>query len=133
MQQSKSERDLVLEELRSRSFEYLLKEKRRLIRSVEDGRVSLALIDEELRRRQGPSDAASARKFDSVSMQDVRLNESGKFYSNEMELTMKMRTFSTVKGDNCPKCGNPWFFDMHEKWECTMCFNQQDQPAFVEL
>jgi hypothetical protein len=37
----------------------------------------------------------------------------------------KMRQFPTVHGDNCEKCGNPWFFDMSKGpvklKECTTC------------
>ena len=36
-------------------------------------------------------------------------------------LENKIKSHRTVKRDNCESCGNPWFFEMADKYECTTC------------
>ena len=38
-----------------------------------------------------------------------------------MNLLDKMKAFPTVQRDNCPRCGNPWYFERAEDYECTTC------------
>lgn len=40
-----------------------------------------------------------------------------------MKLEDKMKKWPTIKADNCPRCGNPWWFrkDQEGMLECTTC------------
>lgn len=56
-----------------------------------------------------------------------------------MRLIDKMRKFKTVKRGNCPRCGNPWWFDRPKDFECTTCAgflrkdHAVDRSAIIEL
>lgn len=38
-----------------------------------------------------------------------------------MTLEDKMKQHKTVSKENCFSCGNPWFFDLPNEWQCTTC------------
>lgn len=38
-----------------------------------------------------------------------------------MKLEDKISKFKTVERENCARCGNPWWFDLPDKYECTTC------------
>lgn len=38
-----------------------------------------------------------------------------------MNLLDKLKAFPTVHRDNCRACGNPWWFERAEDYQCTMC------------
>jgi hypothetical protein len=46
--------------------------------------------------------------------------------SNGMSLSEKISKYETVRRDNCKACGNPWWFDMINHFECTTCFHEEE-------
>lgn len=49
-----------------------------------------------------------------------------------MKLLDKMKMYPTVNRDNCPRCGNPWYFEKSEHYECTTCNNEFPKAEIPE-
>ena len=50
-----------------------------------------------------------------------------------MNLADKIKTYETVKSGMCPNCGNRFWFDKPQDWECTMCAEIQQKTIAETL
>lgn len=46
-----------------------------------------------------------------------------------MKLEDMMNKWKTVNGPNCKDCGNPWFFDKEDAFQCTTCGHEEKKIA----
>lgn len=53
-------------------------------------------------------------------------NDLPDFLQGGEPLGEKIKKYATVKKDNCIACGNPWWFDKLNHFECTTCLHIEE-------